>query len=239
MVAGLTHAIYSRGMDRALKERIVGAVVLVVIAVLVVPVFLDGPAPDAEMISESVMLPGQDGGDDRRTVVLQLDRDQPLPASGSPPEARPVSTSSSADPGDSPAPAPAENRDAPPTTVAAAPQEQKREPVSEPAPDPEPEPPAREQEPPPPATGAGEADTESATGMWAVQIGSFSNKENADRLAAGLREKGYAAFLSQVRTGGGELHRVRIGPQKDRDSAEAVALRLAADDVDGQVVPHP
>lgn len=223
-------------MDRALKERIVGAVVLVVIAVLVVPVFLDGPAPDGETISESVTLPGQDGGDDRRTVVLQLDRDQPLPASGAPPAARPVSTSSSTDTGGS-ASSPAESSDAPPTAVAAVPQEQERKPVSEP--EPEPEPPAREQDPPPPATGAGKADTESATGMWAVQIGSFSSKENADRLAAGLREKGYAAFLSQVRTGAGELHRVRIGPQKDRDSAEAVALRLAADDVDGQVVPHP
>ena len=237
MVAGLTHAIYSRGMDRALKERIVGAVVLVVIAVLVVPVFLDGPAPDGEMISESVTLPGQDGGDDRRTVVLQLDRDQPLPVSGSSPDARPASTSSPADNGDSPAAAPAENRDVAPTAVAAAPQEEEREPVSEP--EPEPEPPVREPDPPPSAAAVDVTATESATGMWAVQIGSFSNKENADRLAAGLREKGYAAFLSQVRTGGGELHRVRIGPQKDRDSAEAVAAKLASDDVDGQVVPHP
>ena len=235
MVAGLTHAIYSRRMDRALKERIVGAVVLVVIAVLVVPVFLDGPAPDTEMISESVTLPGQDGGDDRRTVVLQLDRDQPLPASGSPPEARPVSTNSPSDTRESPPATAGENRDAPPNAVAAAPAEQEREPVSEP----DPEPPAGEQDAPPPAAAAGNAGTDSATGMWAVQIGSFSNKENANRLAAGLREKGYAAFLSQVRTGEGELHRVRIGPQKDRDSAEAVAAKLAADDVDGQVVPHP
>jgi cell division septation protein DedD len=30
-------------MDRALKERIIGAAVLVVFVVLVVPVFLDGP----------------------------------------------------------------------------------------------------------------------------------------------------------------------------------------------------
>ena len=237
MVGGLTHAIYSRGMDRALKERIVGAVVLVVIAVLVVPVFLDGPSPDAEMISESVTLPGQDGGDDRRTVVLQLDRDQPLPVSGAPPDARPVPTSSSTANDESAPPEPAGNRDAPATTVASVPQEQEREPVSEP--DPEPEPPAREPESPPPAAAAADSGTESATGLWAVQIGSFSNKENADRLAAGLREKGYAAFLSQVRTGEGELHRVRIGPQKDRSSAEAVASKLAADDVDGQVVPHP
>lgn len=223
-----THAIYSRRMDRALKERIVGAVVLVVIAVLVVPVFLDGPAPDAEMISEPVTLPGQDGSGDRRTVVLQLDRDQPLPVSSSQPEPRPAD------------PAPADTRDEPPPPTAAetgtAPAAAATETESGPGPEP---PPAREQSPPPARTAAAIADSESATGMWAVQIGSFSNKANADRLAAGLREKGYAAFLSQVKTGSTALHRVRIGPQKDRDSAETVAARLKADNVDGQVVPHP
>jgi DedD protein len=229
MVESVTHAIYSRRMDRALKERIVGAVVLVVIAVLVVPVFLDGPTPDAETISEPVTLPGQDGSDDRRTVVLRLDRDQPLPVSSSQPEIRPVSTHPAAAGGEAPKPAAAEHRE--PAAVVAT--EEEREP------EPEPDPPAREQSPPPAAAPSGDAVSESATGMWAVQIGSFSNKENANRLAAGLREKGYAAFLSHVKTDEGELHRVRIGPQKDRASAEAVASMLETDDVDGQVVPHP
>ena len=75
--------------------------------------------------------------------------------------------------------------------------------------------------------------------MWAVQLGSFSNKANADRLAAGLREKGYAAFLSRHSTASGEVHRVRVGPQEDRASAEAVAARLAGEGIKGQVVPHP
>src|SRR5690606_33606864 len=68
-------------MDRALKERIVGAVVLVAIVVLVVPVFLDGPAPEGrEMISEPVLLPGQSREPgERRKVVLERDREQPLP----------------------------------------------------------------------------------------------------------------------------------------------------------------
>ncbi|MDZ7770011.1 MAG: SPOR domain-containing protein [Woeseiaceae bacterium] len=59
----------------------------------------------------------------------------------------------------------------------------------------------------------------SATGMWAVQLGSFSNPENAERLAAELRTKGYAAFLSQLKSSSGPLHRVRIGPQKDLATA--------------------
>lgn len=75
--------------------------------------------------------------------------------------------------------------------------------------------------------------------MWAVQLGSFSNQQNAERLAASLREQGYAAFLSQLKTGSGALHRVRIGPQEDRDRAEAVAAQLGKSGHDGQVVPHP
>jgi DedD protein len=46
-------------MDRALKERIIGAAVLVVFVVLVVPVFLDGPPESGDIVSERVPLPGQ------------------------------------------------------------------------------------------------------------------------------------------------------------------------------------
>jgi DedD protein len=80
----------------------------------------------------------------------------------------------------------------------------------------------------------------STTGMWAVQLGSFSNKDNAEKLAADLRKQGYAAFLSEFTTDSGELrHRVRIGPQKDRDGAEEMARRLSSAGYEGQVVPHP
>jgi DedD protein len=75
--------------------------------------------------------------------------------------------------------------------------------------------------------------------MWAVQLGSFSNKENAEDLAASLRKQGYAAFVSQLQTDSGVLHRVRIGPQKDRASAEAMAARLAKVGHDGKVMQHP
>ncbi|MDH5322580.1 MAG: SPOR domain-containing protein, partial [Gammaproteobacteria bacterium] len=81
--------------------------------------------------------------------------------------------------------------------------------------------------------------TASATGMWAVQLGSFGSQENAEKLASELRKQGFAAFLSQLSTDSGELHRVRIGPQKDRESAEAMAERLLKAGHKGQVVPHP
>ena len=75
--------------------------------------------------------------------------------------------------------------------------------------------------------------------MWAVQLGSFGNRDNADRQAAELRKQGHAAFISQVTTADGVLHRVRIGPQKDRAAAEAVAARLISDGHDVKVLPHP
>ena len=66
-------------MDRALKERIIGAAVLVVFVVLVVPVFLDGPPQGGEIVSERVPLPGQATEGETRTVVLERDRDEPVP----------------------------------------------------------------------------------------------------------------------------------------------------------------
>jgi hypothetical protein len=76
-------------------------------------------------------------------------------------------------------------------------------------------------------------------GMWAVQLASFSNQENAERLAANLRNQGYAVFVSQLQTGSGALHRVRIGPQKNRESAEEVAKQLSAGGHKGQIVQYP
>ncbi len=198
-------------MDRALKERIIGAAVLVVFVVLVVPVFLDGPPQSGEIVSERVPLPGQAAEGQTRTVVLERDRDEPVPVPVTEPQA---GVQQKAEPASRPEPKPL-------TTS-----------VVTPAPDPEPEPVKPTAQQPAPAEA-------SSTGMWAVQLGSFGNQQNAERLAADLRKQGFAAFLSQLSTDSGQLHRVRIGPQKDRESAEAMAARLAKAGHKGQVVPHP
>lgn len=199
-------------MDRALKERLVGAIVLIVAAVLIVPVFLDGPANDEAEVSQRVTLPGQNEQPrQQQTIVLARDRDQPVPVSAA--EAGPepeVKTPASP----------------PPEPVAVTPAPQKSDaPVEKVDESPAPEPASRT----PAAAGS----------LWAVQLGSFSNRANAEKLAADLRSGGYAAFLSALSTGSGELHRVRVGPQKDRESAEGVASALANAGHEGQVVTHP
>jgi DedD protein len=195
-------------MDRALKERIIGAIVLVLFVVLVVPIFLDGPTDSGEVISEQVPLPGQAGAENR-TIVLERDRTEPVPVASS----------------NSP---PSETRQAAP---------QQPEPAAERAATPRPVP--KTAQAAPAVAAKKDIVPASTTGMWAVQMGSFSNQANAEKLAAELRKLGFAAFLSQLATGSGELYRVRIGPQKDRASAEAMAERLQKAGHKGQVVPHP
>lgn len=80
---------------------------------------------------------------------------------------------------------------------------------------------------------------ESTSGMWAIQVGSFSSQENAEALAADLRRQGYAAFLSKVESDAGSIHRVRIGPQKDMASLESTAAGLVEAGYKGEIVPHP
>lgn len=193
-------------MDRALKERIIGAAVLVVFAVLVVPIFLDGPSTDAEIITESVSLPGQNEQTRKsQTIVLERDRSNPVPTS-------------------------MDNGSADTKPVVAAPTKSRQLAGKKPATTP-----TKNQ----PKPADSKATDVSLTGMWAVQLGSFSNQANAERLAADLRKKGYAAFLSQLQTNSGALHRVRIGPQNNRSSAEAIATKLNSAGHKGQVVAHP
>jgi DedD protein len=202
-------------MDRALKERVIGAIVIVIFAVLVVPVFLDGSSDDATFISEAVTLPGQnDQGTRQQTVVLKRDRTQPVPQSQFEVKEDPPPQSQE------------EVRSDPPP--------QSKSPA-------ETTPKAPAKAPDATLSKSTEAKPASATssGMWAVQMGSFSEKVNAEGLVADLKKDGFAAFLSQLNTSSGDLHRVRIGPQKDRAGAESIAAQLQKAGHKGQVVTHP
>lgn len=195
-----------------------------VFAILVVPVFLDGPSQDAEIISESVTLPGQNDQERKQqTIVLERDRSEPVPSArgnNSAADNAATEVSQAAAPGV-----------AKPTPATEKPAPEKNTPVKKA--------PVVVAERPSASTSTTRDEARSSTGMWAVQLGSFSSADNAEKLAADLRKQGYAAFLSQLQTASGALHRVRIGPQKDRASAEAVAKQLKTGGHNGQVVPHP
>ncbi len=71
-------------MDRGLKERLVGAAVLVALGVWLVPWVLDGPGRSDRPESEALELPALTASTPLRshTITLDNDREPPTPAAG-------------------------------------------------------------------------------------------------------------------------------------------------------------
>ena len=64
------------------------------------------------------------------------------------------------------------------------------------------------------------------TVIWAVQIGSFDQPDNATALRDRLLHDGYSAWLSNVRNFGGDRTRVAVGPMLLRTDALAMQEEL-------------
>ncbi len=119
---------------------------------------------------------------------------------------------------------------------AAKPEAPKPQPKPEPA-KPQPKPEATASKPEAPATPAAPA----ASGVgFAVQLGAFGQANDANALRDKVRAAGFSAFVEQVRTEKGTLHRVRVGPVANRADAEQLKAQVAAKvGVAGMVRPHP
>ncbi|WP_295516336.1 SPOR domain-containing protein, partial [uncultured Stenotrophomonas sp.] len=75
---------------------------------------------------------------------------------------------------------------------------------------------------------------------FAVQLGAFGQANDANVLRDKVRAAGFSAFVEQVRTEKGTLHRVRVGPVANRADAEQLKAQVAAKvGVAGMVRPHP
>lgn len=75
---------------------------------------------------------------------------------------------------------------------------------------------------------------------WIVQLGSFRKAENARTLRKRLRAKGYPAFVESGTSAGGEVSRVFVGPMLDRGQAKDSAAKLRRDmQLEGIVMRYP
>lgn len=85
----------------------------------------------------------------------------------------------------------------------------------------------------------GEASVDIEPG-YAVQVGSFTSGENADRLESRLRSENLNAFVVVEQVGGRSIWRVRVGTVSTREAAEALQARLKQElSLEGLVVSHP
>lgn len=225
-------------MERPLKERLIGAAVLVAAAIILVPEMLSGPKkPSPRAAAE----PGAATATKTYTVDLRQPSSKPAIAS------------------------PAEEPQAPAESEAGTEAESSSEPTSEPE-SPVPQEPAPEtsQEPPPASPDPPKSEPSSqfsapapvasgpppanpiasppkkglASGKWAVQVGSFASPATANGLAQRLEKQGYDAFVRSVNVKGKQLYRVRVGPMADRSAAEAVLTKLKPQQPSASVVPQ-
>ena len=75
---------------------------------------------------------------------------------------------------------------------------------------------------------------------WIVQLGSFTDEDNAQSLNIKLREAGYPAFVEPLKTNGKISYRVRVGPEIKRSEADSLLKKLKEKmNLDGIVVSYP
>jgi DedD protein len=75
-------------------------------------------------------------------------------------------------------------------------------------------------------TVAKKSSTAAVSGAWILQVGVFSQSANASKKVSELKKKGFNAKSGKVKTSKGVATKVWIGPFKDRASAEKMQDRL-------------
>lgn len=221
-------------MDEQLKARLIGATVLVVLAVLLVPELLSG---------RKVHSPGDSTGQPRGTRSYTINLGGGItegtpPASPSPARPAEVAPQQRADQADTPAPTSEPEPQPEPRSAAATPVAREPAPQAEPAPSPSR--PSQAAAAPEPASTPSVASASpvpaAAGGRYSVQVGAFGSTETARRLVADLRRDGYPAYVAPLQKQGKTLHRVRVGPAATREEADRLAARLKGKGLPATVV---
>jgi len=196
------------------KHRIVGAIVIVAFAVIVLPLILRGREPPPAPHS---------GGEDAARGMIN--------------ETKVVVT-----------PVAPEERKAKPA-LAAAPKSEMKTTAVESAPKPEPKPSApvektaadkRPSAAPAPEKAANATAEEKITKGWMVQVGTFSNTENATHLRDKLASHGHDVHAETVTLHGKRVVRLRVGPFRDKTQAmQAIAQIHKLTGVQGVALAYP
>lgn len=221
-----------RFMDRRLKERLIGATILAALVILVVPELLSGPKGPAGSAVTS-------GGasESMRTVKVDLAtrRAPPDDQSGASPSTQNASPATLS--------APAPGSSGPPVTPSAessadAPQRptittlRAQQPLGESL-----DKAARGPDAAPAASNAMPVREAPAQHGWAVQIGSFASRANADREMGHLKALDESAYLTVSGAGPSLRYKVRIGPFADREAAEKALAKLKKNGESANLIP--
>lgn len=236
-------------MDQALKQRLVGALVITALAAIFVPMFFEDsvdksrreldqsdlaiPAAPEHLFSEDNPIPKSPqqvlhAPEEEAAVatVAEAEEDsaeleepageQTVSKEDDDPEQMPEETDAAAA-----APPLAESAAETPAPLKSA-QPKKLQAQQAAAPHPE----RRTQAKPAPAPTAQPVQSRELK-RWVVQLGSFTKKANADSLVNKLRSQGFNAYGDAIQVADkGTMYRVRIGPELDKQRAQATQKKL-------------
>ena len=219
-------------MDEKLKHRIVGGIVLFSVGLIVIPMLFSEDETKKVAISEDVIPPNPQAS--LKTIEMPL-ADKWADKSMADVVPKPIVSAQETSPSQLVV-SPLSSS----STVKEKVAEPKREEASpakvadaEPKSKPKPEPVVAEKKPEPPkpqvanVTPKPNLVTAPPSGKaWVVQVGSFSDRANAERLRNKLIRSGYRAFVSQSRSNNRTVVRVRVGPELIRANADKLSRKL-------------
>lgn len=200
-------------MEQRVKQRLIGAVILVALGVIFIPMLLTGPV-------------------ERNRISIPVEVPPPQPRVTSAPVTSEVEPLYGAAPGSQPAKTPPSISALPANPTAQVkqltPEDSSFSDTSE----------SKSFHPavmvrgtdtldrPTKSFSRGDAAGEVSNAGWAVQVGSFHNRDNARTLRQALREDGFNTYVEQTRYHHKVFFRVRVGPLASRGEAERLAARL-------------
>ncbi len=204
-------------MDAALKQRLVGAAVLVALAVIFLPMLVDGPEPQPGTAAVPLAIPPapQRDFETRELPLAAPPSHAPVPAVTADDPNRIVTVDAANAPRVDALPEDTVVPDIDPTPVIT--------PDTLPAPSGAPVPVATA---PTPATATSSAPSTTPGGKFVVNLGSYANAANASALVSALKTAGLPAYADTTQLDAKPVQRVRLGPYAQRGEAEAA--RLAA-----------
>ena len=225
-------------MDKALKQRLVGASVLIILAVIVLPMLLSGRSETLKQESRQIELPAKPDEISFETRRFPVGIPKPATRNAVSTQEPVQSAEVGLAPAGSETPEPSLQQDVEmqetPVSVAQSADSSIQE-----ASDAIMDSPANVEIAPPPvasitlSSGRDEdlditepAEVSGDTPRYLVQVGSFSSEKNANALASQLRADNLPVLMDVVDRTAGRLHRVRVGPYAGRAEADAVVSGL-------------
>ena len=194
-------------MDSALKQRLIGAVVLIALGIIFIPMLLDGPKPSGATREVNLEMPAEpEPPASTRLLPVDASIDTPLPlvAVDANPRPAPIEQPTALEPAPDPEP------------VATAP----IDPVVSVAPAPKPTVPVAPAQKPTPTP------LPRADGRYALQLGIYANLANLGKIKEQLRGLGVATYEEDVMLDGKSAKRLRAGPYASRASAESDRAKI-------------